>query len=294
MSNIAIIVATALSFAGLASIIFGLLYGDRSVGGRKAMKQASKWWKKKRSLWESEPIDWLCEKISTRLYIEPSAEKKLANKIARAGLDVSARKYTARTYICVGTAVVLAIFCIMLKFYIGIIVVALLGAYMVLKVRAEIDDIIRKKEQSISNEMPRFVRTICRNLQVDRDIIGVIATYRKIAGPELGTELDTLIAEMTTGNMEIALTHFENRIGSPEAYRLCSALKNVSLGTDQTSALMYLADDMTKYASEAIRRELAKYPGKMRRSMIPATAVTVAMLVYVLMTFLIGNFSNIL
>jgi hypothetical protein len=87
--------------------------------------------------------------------------------------------------------------------------------------------------------MPRFVRTLCRSLQTDRDLVSVIGSYRKVAGPELGGELDILLVEMQSGNVQSALVHFENRIGSPEAFRLCAALSDMSLGVDQTATLSY-------------------------------------------------------
>lgn len=71
----------------------------------------------------------------------------------------------------------------------------------------------------ILQEMPRFVRTICRSLQSDRDLYNVISAYRKVAGPELGDELDILLTKMKSGNVQTALIYFENRLGSPEAFQ---------------------------------------------------------------------------
>ena len=152
---------------------------------------------------------------------------------------------------------------------------------------------VRKKELAISAEMPRFVRTLCRCLQTDRDLVSVIGAYRKVAEPELGGELDILLAEMHSGNVQSALIHFENRLGSSDAFRLCGALREMSMGVDQTATLSYIADDMSRQAKENVKKELSLRPGKMRKTYYPAIAVCVAMILYVLVVYIINNLNNI-
>ena len=152
---------------------------------------------------------------------------------------------------------------------------------------------VSKNERAISQELPRFVRTICRSLQTDRDLYNVISAYRKVAGPALSGELDILMAEMKSGNVQTALVHFEKRIGTPEAFRLCAALRDMSMGVDQTATLNYMANDMARQAKEYIRKELSLRPGKMRRTYYPAIAVCIAMIMYVLVAYVINNFNNL-
>jgi len=153
---------------------------------------------------------------------------------------------------------------------------------------------VKKKEQAISQEMPRFARTLCRMLLSDRDLVRVIGSYRKVSGSELGAELDILLAEMKTGNIQNALAHFENRLGTAEAFRLCAALRDMSMGVDQTAALSYMADDMARQAKENIKIELSLRPGKMRRTYYPAIAVCIAMVLYVLVVYVINNLNSII
>ena len=185
-------------------------------------------------------------------------------------------------------------FLLIIGIYFGIVVILLLMVYTMMKQRDVLTEKVRKKEFLIAQEMPRFVRTICRSLQSDRDLFNVISAYHKVAGPELGNELDILLAEMKSGNVQSALIHFEDRLGTPEAFRLCSALRDISLGVDQTATLAYMADDMARAAKENIRKELSLRPGKMRRTYYPAIAVCIVMILYVLVMYVIHNLNSIL
>jgi len=98
---------------------------------------------------------------------------------------------------------------------------------------------------------------------------------------------------MKSGDFQSALIHFENRLGSPEAFRLCAALRDMSLGIDQTATLSYMADDMARQAKENIRKELSLRPGKMRRTYYPAIGVCIAMILYVLVVYVINNLNSI-
>ncbi len=105
--------------------------------------------------------------------------------------------------------------------------------------------------------------------------------------------MDILLAELESGNTQSALIHFENRLGTPEAFRLCAALRDMSTGVDQTATLGYMADDMARQAKENIRKELSLRPGKMRRTYYPAIGVCIAMVLYVLVVYVVQNLNNL-
>ena len=226
--------------------------------------------------------------------MDETAGIKLGRDLEKAGLSITPKVYTARKYLTAFMGIGLSAVCFILQFYFGVFVFLLVMVFALMKQRDALNEKIRKKELAISQEMPRFVRTLCRSLQSDRDLVSVIGSYRKIARPELGGELDILLAEMQSGNVQSSLVHFENRIGLPEAFRLCAALRDMSMGIDQTATLSYMADDMACSAKENIKRELSLRPGKMRRTYYPAIGVCVAMILYVLVVYVIHNLNNIL
>ena len=291
MLGLTLLLIAALLFLGSKTVCAAA--DGTTFAGRGTLKKIAKWQKKPLDPWAVFPLKQLLAAVSRLVYMDETAGIKLGHDLEKAGLPITPKAYTARKYLIVFTGIGLTAVCLILRFYFGVFLILLAMVFALMKQRDALNEKIRKKELAISQEMPRFVRTLCRSLQSDRDLVSVIGSYRKIAGSELGGELGILLAEMQSGNAQSALVHFESRIGSTEAFRLCGALRDMSMGIDQTAALSYLADDMARAAKENIKRELSLRPGKMRRTYYPAIGVCVAMILYVLVVYVIHNLSNI-
>ncbi|NCC69147.1 MAG: hypothetical protein EOM14_13330, partial [Clostridia bacterium] len=220
--------------------------------------------------------------ISSLVYLDESTALRLSRRLSKAGLSITPREYTAQKYLLIIAGVCLTTVCALFHFYFGVLLAFLLTTYALLKQHSSLGERVKKQEQLIAREMPRFIRTLSRTLQSNRDLLNAIASYRRVAGTGMGGELDILIAEMKAGSTQSALIHFESRLGTSEAFRLCGALRDMSLGIDQTAALEFMADDMARQAREGIRKELSLRPAKMRGTFMPAVAVCVAIVMYVL------------
>jgi len=281
-----------LLFFGLKTVCAAA--NGRSFAGRGVLSKMSKWQKKPVDLWAVFPLKQLLAAASRIVYVDETAGAKLGKDLEKAGLPITPQEYTAQKYLIAAAGISLTAVCFICRFYFGVFIILLTTIFALMNQRDALNAKVRRKELAISQEMPRFVRTLCRSLQTDRDLVSVIGSYRKVAGPELGGELDILLVEMQSGNVQSALVHFENRIGSPEAFRLCAALSDMSLGVDQTATLSYMADDMARLVKENIKRELSLRPGKMRRTYYPAIAVCIAMIMYVLVVYVIHNLNSIL
>ena len=265
-----------------------------SYGGHRMLSKISKWERRRIDVWAVFPLKQLLAVTAHLVYVDVTTATKLNTSLTKAELKMMPREYMARKYIIIVFGICLTALCFFLCFYFGTFIVLLATVFALMKQRDMLSSKIRKKELDISQEMPRFVRAICRSLQSDRDLANVISAYRKVAGPELGGELDILLIEMQSGNVQSALVHFENRLGTPEAFRLCGALSDMSMGIDQMATLSYIADDMALQAKENIRKELSLRPGKMRRTYYPAIAVCITMILYVLVVYVINNLNSLL
>lgn len=286
-------VIAGLLFFGLKTICTAEVTKERSFAGHRAISRMSKWQYKQFDIWTIPPLKQLLALTTRFVFLDEDTASRVGKILSKAELSITPQEYTARKHIIIAFGVCLISLCFFMKFFFGIILGVLGIVYALMRQRDTIDSMIKKKELIISQEMPRFVRTICRSLKSDRDLYNVINAYRKVAGPELGGELDILLGEMRSGNMQNALAHFENRIGTPEAFRLCGALRDMSLGVDQTATLNYMADDMTRQAKENIRRKLSLRPGEMRRTYYPAIAICIIMIMYVLVMYVINNLNNL-
>ena len=288
------ITAFALIFGGLKVLISAIANKQYSYVGHHRFAKMKRWSKTETDLWSLFPMPQLLRIASRLAYVDEVAELTLQKQLTRAGLSDTPREYTGKKYILILMGTALSALCVLAKLYMGIILAVFVTVFLLLKLRDTIADKIKAKDLEISSEMPRFVRTICRNLQTDRDLVRVIASYRKVAGNVMGAELDILLAEMQSGNLQNALSHFENRIGTADAFRLCSALRDMAMGIDQTATLSYLADSMAVQAKENIRKELSLRPSKMRATYYPAIGVFVAMIMYVLVVYVINNLNSII
>ena len=292
MIGLILLLVAALLFLGLKTVCAAA--DGTTFAGRGTLKKIAEWQKEPLDPWAVFPLKQLLLLTARLVYVDETAGIKLSRDLEKAGLSITPKVYTARKYLTVFAGIGLTAVCLILRFYFGVFVILLVMVFALMKQRDALNEKTRKKELAISQEMPRFVRTLCRSLQSDRDLVSVIGSYRKVSGPELGGELDILLAEMQSGNVQSALVHFENRIGSPEVFRLCAALRDMSMGIDQTATLSYMADDMARQAKENIKRELSLRPGKMRRTYYPAIGVCIAMILYVLVVYVIHNLNSII
>ena len=276
----------ALIFAfGFWLIVQSLFLHDSSSNGTAALRQIAKWEQKETSLWDVSVLQKLCRLAERFVYLEETAREQLARKLSRAGYSLTPESFTSRKYVILAGGVLGAIFCALLQFWVGIILAALLTLYGMLRQKEMLTSRLQEKDTAISMEMPRFVRTVCRNLRSNRDVYAVIQSYRKVAGPVLGAELDILLANMRAGSVNAALQQFQIRLGSEAAFRFCTALMETERGIDQTATLEYLADDMAREAKLNIQKTLSLRPGKMRMTYLPAAGVCAAMILYVLIVF---------
>lgn len=279
--------------AGMWLICSAQLFHDRSFSGSKSIGRFKKWQEDEKDIWNSPILLRLTEWMSRFVFLEQSVEEKLNHQLDRAGLALTPQAFTARKYVIFAFAAIGVLFCAVLKFWLGILLLGLLALLLLMKQKETLSSKLKEKDDAIALEMPRFVRTICRTLRSNRDVYGALASYRRVAGQGLGLELDILLAHMRTGGIPSALQHFQKRIGTEEAFRLCSTLLEIDRGVDQSATLDYLADDMARQAKYRIEKTLALRPGKMRRTYLPAVGVCVVLIIYVLIVFVTNQLNNL-
>lgn len=76
-------------------------------------------------------------------------------------------------------------------------------------------DAVGQKRREIEAELPRLVGTVRKVTAHSRDVLAILDEYRLCAGPALRRELDITVADMRSGNYEMALTRMETRVSSP-------------------------------------------------------------------------------
>ena len=126
-------------------------------------------------------------------------------------------------------------------------------------------DLVKKRKKLIEAELPRFAVSIQQGLATDRDVLKLLVSYRRIAGPHLGQELDTTVADMKTGNYENALLHFQNRVGSTMLSDIVRGLIGTLRGDDQQMYFKMLVFDMRQIEQNNLKKEAGKRPKQMQK-----------------------------
>ena len=124
---------------------------------------------------------------------------------------------------------------------------------------------MKASREEIEWELPRFVSTITQEIKASRDILSMLETYKKSAGPGLKKELDITIADMKSGSYEAALTRFESRVGSSSLSEVIRGLIGVLRGDNGVLYFQMLSHDLKQKEFQRLKTIAQKRPGKIRK-----------------------------
>ena len=138
---------------------------------------------------------------------------------------------------------------------------------------------IRDKRKKIEYELPRLVATIEKTLIHNRDVLGILDNYKEGAGPELKRELEITVADMRSGNYEVALTRLESRVGSAMLSDVTRGLISVIRGDETSVYWGSLNLKFSDYQRQNLKAEAEKAPKKVRK--LSMVLLICFMLIYV-------------
>lgn len=206
----------------------------------------------------------VAEKCSFLLQLDPVRKGKLSQALSIAGLSITPEAYTMKALLSVFLVAACSVLFFFLFPLMGLLMLGL-AVLMWFATYYKVFDIVKKRKKAIEAELARFAVSIQQSLATDRDVLKLLISYRRIAGPELGTELDTTIADMKTGNYEQALLRFQNRIGSTMLSDIVRGLIGTLRGDDQQMYFKMLAFDLRQVEQNNLKKEAAKRPKQMQK-----------------------------
>ena len=124
---------------------------------------------------------------------------------------------------------------------------------------------IQGKRTKIEYELPRLVFNIEKTLKHSRDVLYMLESYAKTAGPELKHELGITAADMRSGNYEAAITRMESRVGSSMMSDVCRGLIGILRGDDTQMYWASLAIKFSDAQRQQLRLQAQKVPRKVKR-----------------------------
>lgn len=206
----------------------------------------------------------ISEKLAPLLHLDPMKRGRLAVTLNIAGIPLTPECYTIKAIL---NAFLIALAGLPFLFIMPLMVFLFLGLAVMMwfAVYYKASDIVKKRKKLIESELPRFAVSIQQSLAADRDVLKILISYRKIAGPHLGQELDITIADMKTANYENALLHLQNRVGSTMLSDIVRGLIGTLRGDDQQMYFKMLVFDMRQIEQNNLKKEAQKRPKQMQK-----------------------------
>lgn len=206
----------------------------------------------------------IAAKLSPLLKLDPIKRSRLALTLDIAGIPLTPECYTMKAFLTAAATGLLGVPFFMVMPLMGLLIMGL--AVMVwFSTYYKAFDLVKKRRKLIEAELPRFAVSIQQGLATDRDVLKLLTSYRRIAGPHLGQELDTTVADMRTGNYENALLHFQNRVGSTMLSDIVRGLIGTLRGDDQQMYFKMLVFDMRQIEQNNLKKEAGKRPKQMQK-----------------------------
>ncbi len=141
---------------------------------------------------------------------------------------------------------------------------------------------VRRRNDQIMAELPRFMRTFAYGMQYEKDILAMLETYCDVAGEGLREDLLLLIQTMGNGNYEEALRQFDRAIAIPQLSRFVGALISIHRGEDQTSVLLDITEEITAVEREKLKAQMCRVPDKIQALSIPVVVGILTMYLFVI------------
>lgn len=229
----------------------------------KAVESLSKLQKEKTSgldLWLGGIAGWLAD----RLPMDPFKRSQLEADLRTAQMDVTPEMFRANAIV---KAMLVGIMAIPMAFIFPLLcpVVLFLAAFLYNMEIKSVSKRIQGKRAKIEYELPRLVFNIEKTLKHNRDVLYMLESYSKTAGPEMKHELDITAADMRSGNYEAAITRLESRVGSSMMSDVCRGLIGVLRGDDTEMYWASLAIKFSDAQRQQLRIQAQQVPRKVKR-----------------------------
>ena len=231
--------------------------------------------------------------LSKKLKLNEYKRAQLAADLKTAGMEITPEAYVADA---ITKALAIAVFAIPVFFLFKLLslVVLFIAVIVYFKEYQAVSVKIKSRRQKIEYELPRFVSSIEKTMQHNRSVVYILESYKDTAGEELKAELEITIADMRSGNVEVALTRLENRIGSTMMSDITRGLAALDRGDNNVVYWGQLVIKFADYQRQNLKQQANAVPRKVRRLsmalMFCFMLIYVAVIGQVLMTSLMEMF----
>lgn len=216
--------------------------------------------------------------IASKLRLNEYKRLQLKADLESADMTLSPEQYVGNAIVKSVLVAVLAIPFLFFAPLISLVMIIIAIAVYVGEYR-KVGKIIREKRRKIEYELPRLVSSIDKTLIHSRDVLSILDSYREHAGEEFRRELEITVADMRSGNYEVALTRLESRVGSSMMSDVTRGLISVIRGDKTDVYWGNLVLKFSDYQRTLLKTEANKAPKRVRK--LSMALLFCFMLVYV-------------
>lgn len=184
----------------------------------------------------------LAKPISPYIPLSMAKEVKYSRMLQTISVETP-KEFVARLIVTFTFIAAFAIPLALINPYLGLIplAIAVIAVFIIME---ETKDKAKKQHQLAENEIPGFVETFTHSIKTNRNVLSIFDAYiQNYKDTPLSMELAKTVADMRTGNPDIALKRFEHRMNNP----LLSQLIRGVLATMR-------GEDMTAYFTELVKK----------------------------------------
>ena len=203
-------------------------------------------------------------KLSEKIKLGEYKKAQLEADLKTAGMDITPELYVSQAIVKAMAIGLLAIP--------AFLVVKLLGLFIVFTAiivyfteSKKVTKMITEKRKKIEYELPRLVGSIKKMMKHQKGAVYALEAFKDVTCPELKEELEITIADMRSGNEEVALTRLESRVGSTMMSDITRGLIGVVRGDDMEVYWATTAMKFADYQREQLKAQAKAVPRKVRK-----------------------------
>jgi pilus assembly protein TadC len=202
-------------------------------------------------------------KLGKIIKLNDGHRKELSSTLKTAGIAMQPETYIAHAIVKMGLKLLLMIpFAFLLP-----LMNLLVAAWAAHGLFSDLNDArkkVKKRQEEIDRELPRFVSTIEQELNASRDVQSMLEGYKASAGNAFRRELEITIADMKSGSQELALTRLESRVGTTMMSSTVRGLLSVIRGDNGVMHFAMLSHDFRQMELQQLKSIAIKRPDKLK------------------------------
>lgn len=248
--------------------------------------------KKKNRKSNTDNYSHITHKIAEKIKLPKFIKLRLEEKIKLADINTTPELYVSNLISKSLTYFIFAIIVIPIHTFISILFI-FMGFQTIIKGYKSIDDDIKIKTEKIEKEIPKFLDFMVNSFRFNKNVKEAFVSYEKIAGEYFKNNINITIADMTTGNYEIALKRLDTRINSYSFSKVVRAIIQVVRGEENTQYLTNLYRESASEEYERLKKDANKKIDKVARYSKVLLFCIVLMVFTMLAMVLFKDFSSI-